>query len=130
MVKNSRKKSKNMNSMKTIFSSSAILVIALGFAGCAEPAKMAAVTKAAPVGSRFEGTGRISLHDGEPCTPQIMFDFKPAGSSRMVWLAAPMHESKFLTEAANRHRSIHVSGTWHRGKDTGCSYVSVTKTER
>jgi len=58
-----------------------------------------------------------------------MFDFNARGSSRPVYLAARMREGKILTDAANGNRSVHVSGTWQRGKAKGCSYVNVAEVE-
>jgi hypothetical protein len=115
--------------MKATSGGIALAMIVLSLASCMEPPKPVAVVKAAPAGSRFEGSGRIALHEGEPCASQIMFDFKGRGSSRPVWLAARMRESKALTDAANRNRSVHVSGTWQRGKTRDCSYVNVTRVD-
>ena len=83
----------------------------------------------APTGSRFDDTGRIALHVGQPCTPQIMFDFDGARSTSAVWLAANMSDSKLLTDAAKHHRRVHVTGKWRLGHDRSCSYVSVTNAE-
>ena len=66
-----------------------------GMAGCAQPKKPAAQVRAVPAGVRFDQVGSVSLYAGEPCTPQIMFNFRSAGST--VWLAAPKHETKTLT---------------------------------
>jgi hypothetical protein len=98
-----------------------------GVAGCAQAKKPAAQVKAAVVGSRFNQVGRVTLYAGEPCTPQIMFDFHGRGST--VWLAAPMWETKILTEAANENRRVHISGKWRRGGESMCSYVQVTSAE-
>ena len=46
-----------------------------GMQGCAQIKKPAAQVKAAAVGSRFDQVGHVSLYAGEPCAPQIMFDF-------------------------------------------------------
>ena len=51
-------------------------------------------------GLRFDQAGRVSLYAGEPCAPQIMFDFHGAGST--VSLAAPMWATKLLTDAATK----------------------------
>jgi hypothetical protein len=40
-----------------------------------------------------------------------------------------MRETKILTEAAHRHRSVQVSGRWRRSKASGCAYVEVTQAE-
>jgi len=59
------------------FSSSALVAAAIltGMAGCAQIKKPAAQVRAAAVGLRFDQVGWVSLYAGEPCTPQIMFDF-------------------------------------------------------
>jgi hypothetical protein len=96
-------------------------------AGCAQVKKPAVQVKAAAVGSRFDQVGRVTLYAGEPCTPQIMFDFH--GATSAVWLTAPMSETKILTEAANENRRVHISGKWRRGGESNCSYVEVTSAE-
>ncbi len=96
-------------------------------AGCAQVKKPASQAKAAAVGSRFDQVGRISLYAGEPCAPQIMFDFYGAGST--VRLGAPMRETKMLTDAAKKNRRVHISGRWRRGGESNCSYVEVTTAE-
>ena len=58
-----------------------------------------------------------------------MFDFRTTGVSSTVWLAAPMRETKLLTEAANRNRRMQIWGTWRRTQDRTCTYVSVTKVQ-
>src|SRR6266508_6986453 len=98
-----------------------------GIAGCAQVKKPAVQAKAAAVGSRFDQVGRVMLYAGEPCTPQIMFDFHGAGST--VWLAAPMWETKILTDAANKNRRVHISVKWRRGGQSNGSYVEVTSAE-
>jgi hypothetical protein len=98
-----------------------------GIAGCAQVKKPAVQVKAAAVGSRFDQVGRVTLYAGEPCTPQIMFDFHGAGST--VWLAAPMWETKILTDAARKNLRVHISGKWRRGGQSNCSYVEVTSAE-
>jgi hypothetical protein len=99
----------------------------LGMADCAQVKKPAAQVKTAAVGSRFDQVGGVTLYAGEPCTPQIMFDFHGAGSK--VWLAAPMWQTKILTDAANMNRRVHISGRWRRGGEPNCSYVEVTSAE-
>jgi hypothetical protein len=101
--------------------------IVAGMAGCAQVAKPAAQVKAASVGSKFDQVGRVTLYAGEPCTPQIMFDFQGAGST--VRLGAPMHETKILTDAAKKNSRVHISGRWRRGGQSNCSYVEVTGVE-
>jgi hypothetical protein len=96
-------------------------------AGCAQIKKPAPQVKAAGLGSRFDQIGWVSLYGGEPCAPQIMFDFH--GTRSMVSLAAPRRETEILTDAAKRNRRVHVLGKWRRGGQTNCSYVEVTSAE-
>ena len=98
-----------------------------GIAGCAQIKKPAAQARAVPSGVRFDQVGSVTLYAGEPCTSQIMFDFHGAGSA--LWLAAPKHETKILTEAAKNNRRVHISGKWRRGGQSNCSYVEVTSAE-
>jgi len=98
-----------------------------GMIGCAQIKKPVAQARAMPTGLRFEQIGRVSLYAGEPCAAQIMFDFHGAGST--VWLAAPMHETKILTDAAKKNRRVHILGKWRRGGQPNCSYVEVTNVE-
>jgi len=98
-----------------------------GIQGCAQIKKPAAQVKASAFGSRFDQVGRVSLYAGEPCTPQIMFDFHATQST--VSLAAPMRETKILTDAANKNQRVHISGRWRRGGESNCSYVQVTSAE-
>ena len=98
-----------------------------GMIGCAQIKKPAAQAKAMRTGSHFEQVGKVTLYVGEPCTPQIMFDFHGAGST--AWLAAPMWATKTLTDAANKNQRVHVSGKWRRGGQSKCSYVEVTTAE-
>src|SRR5262249_10455220 len=97
------------------------------FVGCAQIKKPGPQVKAAAVGSHFDQSGWVSLFVGEPCTPQIMFDFRSTRS--VVWLAAPKHETQILTEAANSHQRVHVLGKWRHGAQAPCSYVAVTGAE-
>jgi hypothetical protein len=113
-----------VNDMKSV-SHLLLLPAVAAFASCAEPSKTAAVEKPAATGSRFDAIGRVTLHVGQPCTPQIMFDFRRPRSTSAVWLAAPMRETTILTDAANRRSRVHVVGKWRRGGRTGCSYVDV-----
>ena len=96
-------------------------------AGCAHVKKPAGQVRAVPSGVRFDRVGSVTLFPGEPCTPQIMFNFRGAGST--VWLAAPKHETKILTAAAKKGQRVHVSGKWRRGGQSNCSYVEVTGAE-
>jgi hypothetical protein len=98
-----------------------------GMAGCAQIKKPPAQVKAMPTGLHFDQVGRVSLYAGEPCAPQIMFDFHGAGST--VLLSAPKLESETLTDAANKNQRVRVSGKWRRGGQSKCSYVEVTTAE-
>ena len=121
-------RSSNSVDMKKVLLSWVIAGAALaGMAGCAQIKKPAGQVRAVPVGVRFDQVGSVTLYPGEPCTPQIMFDFRSAGST--VWLAAPKHETKMLTEAAKNNGRVHISGKWRRGGQSNCSYVEVTSAE-
>ena len=98
-----------------------------GMAGCAQIKKPTPQARAVPAGLRFDQVGRVTLFAGEPCTPQIMFNFHGAGST--IWLAAPKNETKILTDAAKQNRRVHISGKWRRGGLSNCSYVEVTSAE-
>ena len=98
-----------------------------GMAGCAQIKKPAVQTRAAPAGVRFDKVGSVTLYPGEPCSPQIMFSFRSAGST--VLLGAPKYQSKVLTEAAKSNRRVHIAGKWRRGGQSNCSYVEVTSAE-
>ena|SRR5437899_10647470 len=87
--------------MKKFLVSLFVAVAALaGMAGCAQVKKPPAQVSAAAAGSHFDQVGRVTLFAGEPCASEIMFDFHGAGST--VSLAAPMHETKILTDAAKK----------------------------
>ena len=118
-----------MKSMKPVLCFFTIPVVAALLASCAQPEKTAAPAKAARMGARFTSVGKVTMHPGQPCTSQIMFDFRTTGVSSTVALAAPMHETKLLTEAANRNRRVQVWGTWQRGQDRTCNYVNVSKVQ-
>src|SRR5215475_5978791 len=98
-----------------------------GIAGCAQIKRPAAQVRAVLSGLRFDQVGLVTLFPGEPCTPQIMFNFRSAGST--VSLGAPKHETKILTEAAKNNRRVHISGKWRRGGQSNCSYVEVTSAD-
>lgn len=98
-----------------------------GMQGCAQIKKPAVQVKAAAVGSPFNQSGWVSLYAGEPCAPQIMFDFH--GTRSMVSLAAPRRATEILTDAAKKNRRVHVLGKWRRGGQSNCSYVEVTSAE-
>ena len=98
-----------------------------GMAGCAQVKKPAPQARAMAAGLRFDEVGRVSLYAGEPCTTQIMFEFHGVRST--IWLAAPMWETKILTDAANKNQRVHISGKWRRGGQSSCSYVEVANAE-
>jgi hypothetical protein len=98
-----------------------------GMQGCAQIKKPAVQVKAAAVGSPFNQSGWVSLYAGEPCAPQIMFDFH--GTRSMVSLAAPRRATEILTDAAKKNRRVHVLGKWRRGGQSNCTYVEVTSAE-
>ncbi|MGB9474670.1 MAG: hypothetical protein WCE87_06315 [Candidatus Udaeobacter sp.] len=101
--------------------------ILTAMAGCAQIKRPAAQVSAATVGLRFDQIGSVSLYAGEPCTPQIMFDFH--GTRSTTWLAAPRRETQILTEAASKHHPVHILGKWRHGVQSPCSYVEVTDAE-
>jgi len=108
-----------------------IFAIAVVLAGCAEPEKpkARAVSVEAPrAGSQFDQVGKVSLYPGESCTSQIMFIFHGAGATS-ISMAAPMRQSKVLTDAVHDHRTVRVLGKWRRGKAAGCYYVEATRVE-
>lgn len=114
--------------MKKFLLHSFITATALAaMAGCAQIKKPPVQARAAPVGVHFDQVGSVTLYPGEPCTPQIMFDFHGSGST--VWLGASKYETKILTEAAKSNRRVHISGKWRRGGQSNCSYVEVTSAE-
>jgi hypothetical protein len=98
-----------------------------GMAGCAQIKKPAAPVKAAAVGLRFDQIGWVSLYAGEPCAPQIMFEFH--GTRSTVSLAAPRRQTEILTDAAKKNRRVHVLGKWRSGGQSNCGYVDVTSAE-
>ena len=114
--------------MKKLLSNWVIAAAALaGIVGCAQTKKPATQARAVPTGVHFDQVGSVTMYPGEPCTPQIMFNFKSAGST--VCLGAPKHETKVLTEAAKNNRRVHVSGKWRHGGQSNCSYVEVASAE-
>jgi uncharacterized protein len=110
----------------TLVLSSVLVAAAVltGMAGCAQVKKPAAQARAAAVGLSFDQVGSVSLYAGEPCTPQIMFDFH--GTRSTVWLAAPRRETDILADAAKKNQRVHILGRWRRGGQSNCSYVQVT----
>jgi hypothetical protein len=95
--------------------------------GCAQIKRPAVQGNAAALGSRFDQIGWVSLYGGEPCAPQIMFDFH--GTRSMISLAAPRRETEILTTAAKKNQRIHILGRWRRGGQSNCSYVQVTSAD-
>ena len=112
--------------MKSFFKSMAVTAFCFGVTSCAQTEARTPM-KAAPVGTRFDGSGRVTLHQGQPCAPQVMFNFQPRTAKTPVWLAARFNESRVLTEASRRGRRVHVSGVWRHGREKDCGYVEVTK---
>jgi hypothetical protein len=102
-----------------------LIVIAAAVMSCAGTEQRASAT-APKQGSRFEGIGAVTLHKGQPCSPQIMFDLHVAFGST-IWLAAGVAEERLLIDAARRHQRVRLSGTWRRGRAANCSFVSVTR---
>ena len=113
--------------MKKLSNILAVATVLAGMAGCAQIKKPEPQLKPAAVGSRFDQTGWVSLYAGEPCAPQVMFDFR--GTHAMVSLAAPRRATEILTDAAKKNRRVHVLGKWRRGGESNCSYVEVTSAE-
>jgi hypothetical protein len=107
--------------VKSIFSRGIFIVIACALGACASSMQ----AKTAPAGTRYNSNGKVTLHRGQPCTSQIMFDFHPTGSKSVVFLAAGAKDSRKLTDAARAGRRVRLSGTWKRGRDAGCGYVDV-----
>src|SRR5919106_3652422 len=106
-----------------------IFGIAVVLASCAQPEKLVAPSSAAAAGSPFDQVGKVTLYPGQPCTSQIMFLFRADRPVSTISLAAPMPETRILTEAANSRDRVHVRGKWRRIKQTGCSYVEVKEAE-
>lgn len=106
-----------------------IFFFLISLASCTQPEKVAAPAKASLRGSRVSAVGKVTMHAGQPCTSQIMFDFRITGARSIVQLAAPMRETKLLTEAVNRNRRVRIWGNWQRGAAPGCNYINVTRAE-
>jgi hypothetical protein len=113
--------------MKEFLSVLVAAAVLTEMAGCAQIKKPASQVRAAAVGVRFDQVGWVSLYAGEPCTPQIMFDFD--GTRSTVSLAAARRETDILTAAANKNQRVHILGRWRRGGQSNCSYVQVTSAE-
>jgi hypothetical protein len=110
-----------------LFSVLVAAAVFTGMAGCAQIKKPAGQIRATAVGLRFDQVGWVSLYAGEPCTPQIMFDFH--GTRSIAWLAASRHETDILTGAANNNQRVHILGRWRRDGLSNCGYVQVTSAE-
>jgi hypothetical protein len=111
--------------------STLLLALVLTLVGCGQPERpqrTAAIAQPFRFGGDFNEVGKVSFFQGESCASQIMFVFRGARSTS-VSMAAPFRVSKILTDAANDHKTVHVSGKWRRGKASGCSYVEVTQAE-
>jgi hypothetical protein len=114
--------------MKAILRTMLVVGISFIFANCAQTeARTPVAIKAVASGSHFDAVGRISLHQGEPCAPQVMFNFQPRNAKTQVWLAARLQDSRLLTEAARRGRRVHILGVWRHGRDKHCAYVEVAQ---
>ncbi len=111
-----------MTNLKAAAVAAALVMSIVGRVPAARPSPTPSVPAK---GSHFESVGRVSLHVGQPCSSQIMFDLH--GRSAIVWLAAPKRETTVLTEAARRHEKVRISGVWRRGAHAGCSFVEVTQ---
>ena len=111
--------------VKPFYGRAAILATTFAFGACAGSGDLMAKSGAA--GSRFSDQGKITLHRGQPCTSQIVFDFHPLESKAVVWLAADAHDSRKLTDAARTRNRVRIAGPWKRGRQNGCAYVDVTK---
>ena len=118
--------------MSSVRISCFVFAVAFALASCAEPEKpKAALTSVnrARMGSGFDQVGKVSLFVGESCASQIMFVFH-SGRSASISVAAPIKQSKILTEAVHNHRSVRVKGRWRRGgMTTDCFYVEATQVE-
>jgi hypothetical protein len=112
---------------KSLLKALVAAAILTGMVGCAQVKKPAPQIKAAAVGLRFDQVGRVSLYVGEPCTPQIMFNFR--GTRSTVSLAAPRRETEILIDAANKNQRVHILGSWRHGGESNCNYVQVTSAE-
>jgi hypothetical protein len=112
--------------MKVILKTIIVSALAFAFASCAQTEARTPL-RASPAGTRFDESGRVTLHRGQPCSPQVMFNFQPRNGSSPVGLAARLQDSKLLTEAVRRKRLVHVSGVWRHGRDKACGFVEVTR---
>jgi hypothetical protein len=107
----------------------AMAFVAGALASCTQPEKATAPSKASPRGSRVSAVGKVTMHGGQPCASQIMFDFRITGARSIFQVAAPMRETKLLTEAVKQNRRVRIWGNWQHGAAPGCNYVHVTRVE-
>ena len=112
--------------MKYLFLAATPLILLAVTAGAA-PRPTHPVAKAIAVEKHFEGKGRVLLFQGQPCSPQIMFDLRQSFPKSTIRLAAPFRESRVLTDAARHRRTVHIIGIWRHGRDKLCRFVDVTK---
>jgi hypothetical protein len=108
---------------RSLFLAAAAAILLTGAAGAAPRP----VAKAIAVEKSFEGKGHVLLFQGQPCSPQIMFDLRQSFPRSTIRLAAPIRESRQLTDAARHRRAVHVIGIWRHGRDKLCRFVDVTK---
>ncbi len=103
-------------------------VLALALLGIgAQGAQPHPVAKAIAVEKRFEGKGRVLLFQGQPCAPQIMFDLRQGFPKSTIHLAAPLRESRVLSDFARHRQTVRVTGVWRHWRDKLCRYVEVTR---
>ena len=107
----------------------AVAILASALTGCIQPEKLVRPTSPSTTTSRVTAAGRVTFHPGQPCASQIMFDFRITGARSSIQLAAPMRETRLLTDAANQNRRVRIWGTWQQSAQSGCKYISVTKVE-
>jgi hypothetical protein len=112
--------------MKSLFLAVTPLILFAVAAGAA-PRPTHPVAKAIAVEKRFEGKGRVLLFQGQPCSPQIMFDLRQSFPKSTIRLAAPIRESRVLTDAARHRRMVHITGIWRHGRDKLCRFVDVAR---
>lgn len=114
---------------KTGRTSLGIMAILCALTSCMQPEKLTVSARGSRAGTPFAAAGKVSLHRGQPCASQIMFDFQTTNARSVVQLAAPMRESKLLTEAAHHNRHLRIRGNWRSGLERGCNYINVTGVE-
>src|ERR1700733_9223290 len=95
---------------RSLFMAAVAAIFLTGVAGAAPRP----VAKAIAVEKSFEGKGRVLLFQGQPCSPQIMFDLRQSFPKSTIRLAAPIRESRQLTDASRRRRTVHINGIWRR----------------